>query len=145
MSLNAFYTGLARLVADPELVRAVRADGAGALGDAGALSAVELERLAVMATDPRMSVMCSLYRSNRLTALVRTVPAVVSELGGRLSEAVTDFWRVTPRTDMQFLSEAQDFCRYVRARFPNDAALVAATDTAEAELRSWFAAAPQEA
>ena len=135
MSLGGFYTALARMVGDPELVRRVRRDGlAGSGFDLLALTDGDLERLEQMAHDPRMSVMCSLYRSNRLTALVRTVPAVVEALGDRLSDEVTEFWRITPRTDMQFISEAEEFCDFVRARHGDDPAIAAAIAESEAGL-----------
>jgi len=89
-------------------VRRVRRDGlAGSGFDLLALTEGDLERLEEMAHDPRMSVMCSLYRSNRLTALVRTVPAVVEVLGDRLSDEVTEFWRITPRTD---IAQSVNYC-----------------------------------
>lgn len=137
MSLDAFYAGLAALVADPELVRRVRRGDGDALADA-TLTSQERSRLVRIAGDPRMDVMCSLYRSNRLTALVRTVPVVVVALDDRLGMVLTDFWRDHPRTDMQFRSEADAFCEFVRARFPDDAALVEATRRAEHDLHERY-------
>jgi hypothetical protein len=84
------------------------------------LTSREAARLSAMASDPRMSVLCSLYRSNRLTALVRTVPTVVDALGVRLSTTVSLFWVEHQRTDMQFRSEAREFCDFVRNRYPQD-------------------------
>lgn len=142
MSLGAFYTGLARMAGDPARVRAVRSAGPSALGLDDSLTDRESARLGAMAADPRMSVMCSLYRSNRLTALVRTVPGVVAALGDQLADVVTDFWRVTPRTDMQFLSESRDFCDFVRTRFADDGTILAAVATAEVALRALGATPP---
>lgn len=133
MSLDGFHSALARLVADPDLVRSVRA-GEVAWIHGSDLTGREAARVIAIASDPRMEVMCSLYRSNRLTALVRTVPAVVVALGDRLSGAVTEYWRDRPRTDMQFRTEAAEFCAFVGARFDGDAPLVATVHEAMAAL-----------
>lgn len=137
MSLDAFYRGLAALVADPELVRRMRRGDHEHL-DHAALTARESARLVTIAGDPRMDVMCSLYRSNRLTALVRTVPAVVDALGDRLAGVLGDFWRDHPRTDMQFRSEADAFCEFVRSRFPADEALTALIRAAQRALHERY-------
>ncbi len=92
-----------------------------------------------MAADPGMAVMCSLYRSNRLTALVRTVPQVVVALGHRLREALTEFWREHPRTDLQFRSEAEAFCAFVRQRYASEQEVQRVVDHAEAALAIRFA------
>lgn len=87
MSLDGFQAILARLVADPELVLAVRADDAN-LAEDGYLTPFERTRLLVMVADERIEVLCSLYRSNRLKALVRTVPEVISALGTDLAQTL---------------------------------------------------------
>ena len=137
MSLDGFYAALAALVSDPDLVRQVRA------GDHRCLpvdaTPLEVERLVAMAADPRMSVLCSLYRSNRLTALVRTVPGVVDDLGDRLGATVSRFWVAHPRTDLQFRSEGEAFCAFVREACADDADLLASVDRAEVELAARYA------
>jgi len=134
MSLDGFHSALARLVGDPDLVRSVRR------GDIdwirrGELTEREAERVIAMANDPRMEVLCSLYRSNRLTALVRTVPSVIIALDDRLSDTLTEFWRERPRTDMQFRTEAADFCAFIRGRYSGDPEIQHLVDCAETALR----------
>lgn len=133
MSLDRFYAEFARLISDPEAVRRTRRGDLGAL-DLDGLTEGELSRLKSMAADAGMEVMCSLYRSNRLTALVRTVPSLVLALRDDLSDIVTDFWREHARTDMQFRSEAESFCAYIRRRYPADPTIQRAVDRAEAQL-----------
>jgi hypothetical protein len=133
MSLDGFYRGLAALASNPELVRRSRT------GDqdwllAFELSPTELDRLKIMACDDGMEVMCSLYRANRLTALLRTVPSLVEALGNRLREEVTEFWRATPRSDMQFRTEGAAFCDFVRGRLPDDGDIARAVVFAETAL-----------
>jgi hypothetical protein len=119
------------MASNPELVRQSRAGQYGWL-DGFVLTPLERDRMALMANDDRMEINCSLYRSNRLTALVRTVPAVVDALGDRLRDAVTDFWLSHPETDLQFQTEALAFCDFVRTGYPGLASVVA---EAEDELR----------
>ena len=133
MSLDGFYGGLAALAADPELVKRCRA------GDQGWMLAFELaplerHRLNAMARDNGMEVVCSLYRSNRLAALIRTVPALVEALGAGLGAEVSVFWISTPRSDMQFRSEGAAFCAFVRGRHPDERALMEAVAVAEGDL-----------
>src|SRR5262245_57417474 len=99
---------------DPQLTLATRRDG---MGWAASLDLTDDERrrLLAMAADPRMEVVCSLYRSNRLTALVRTVPVVVEALGPRLGGVVSAFWVEHDRTDLQFRAEGEAFCQFVAA------------------------------
>ncbi len=137
MSLESFQAALALLVSDPDLVEQARAGDIRWL-DSLDLTALERARLEHMANDERMAVMCSLYRSNRLTALVRTVPEVVEALGDRLSETCTDFWRSHPRKDMQFLSEGTAFCHFVRDRFAVDGDLSSIATRAERSLASRY-------
>lgn len=141
MSLDAFNAGLAALVSDPDLVRRIRA-GDREWRSGSDVTDLEVSRLITMAHDPRMAVLCSLYRSNRLTALVRTVPAIVDRLGDRLSDAVTEFWLSHPRSDMQFRSEAEAFCGFVRQRYGDDAGLQGVVDQAHADFRARFATEP---
>jgi len=133
VSLDGFYQGLAALAADPELARGSRA------GDREWLRAFDLSpeesgRLVTMAADNGMEVLCSLYRSNRLTALVGTVPGVVYGLGERLDGALSVFWKQVPRSDMQFRTESLAFCDFVRDRYPDDGALQEALAAAGASV-----------
>jgi hypothetical protein len=122
------------MASNPELVRQSRAGQHGWL-DGFELTPLELDRLALMACDDRMEINCSLYRSNRLTALVRTVPTVVDALGDRLRDAVTEFWLGHPETDLQFQTEARAFCDFIRIGYPDLAPVIA---EAEDELRLHF-------
>lgn len=140
MSLDGFYCGLAAMASDPELVRRART------GDSDwllrfDLTAIELDRLSIMARNDRMEVICSLYRSNRLTALINTVPTVVKALGERLAAATSEFWAQAPRKDLQFRTEAARFCDFLSARFPDDAYLLEAVDAARATLIDLYDAA----
>jgi hypothetical protein len=112
MSLERFQATLARVIADTTLIVRIRSGDLAWLGDTD-LDPTEQHRLASMCLDDRMEVLCSLYRSNRLTALIRTVPEVVEALGDQLSDVLTDFWQKTPRTDMQFFTEGYGFCRFL--------------------------------
>ncbi len=123
---------MARLIADTSLLVRARRGDVGWL-DGEDLEPLERQRLTDMAVDDRMEVLCSLYRSNRLTALVRTVPEVVEALGEGLGAVVSEYWRITPRTDLQFRSEGAAFCRYVSAT-TGDARLAAIADDAERAL-----------
>lgn len=133
MSRDGFERALAALVADPGRVIALRS------GDLRQLDAYDLDpqdrcRLQAMAGDDRMAVNCSLYRSNRLTALVRTVPELVDALGERLGAVATEFWAATPRRDLQFVSEGRAFAEFVRNRHPDDPAVCGAARRALADL-----------
>ena len=142
MSLEGFYRGLGALASNPDLVRRSR-DGDFSWVGAFDLSPLELDRLRIMASDDGMAVTCSLYRSNRLTALVRTVPTVVEALGTRLGEVVTEFWIATPRSDMQFRTEGAGFCDFARSRYPDDDDLVAVVEAAETVLVDRYDRAPR--
>ena len=141
MSRDAFYTALATMVSDPEAVRRLRA------GDQQGLAPLNLEpldrdRLLVMAADPRMSVLCSLYRSNRLTALVRTVPTLVDALGDDLRSILDAYWAQNPRPDMQFASEAREFCSFVDSRAVGDVGLQEIVRRARDTLDARYPTAP---
>lgn len=85
-----------------------------------------------------MTVLCSLYRANRLASLVRSVPNVIQALGSRLDNIVLEFWSVKPQVDMQFRTEAEAFCDFLRPRFSNDHSVLEALATAEAQLAQDF-------
>jgi hypothetical protein len=125
------------MVSSPDLVRRIR------IGDDGRLlefelTSIELDRLRAMACDDRMEVICSLYRSNRLTALINTVPNVVQALGDRLAATASEFWATTPRADLQFLTEAAAFCDFVSARFPSDPRLLADVEKSRTRLTELY-------
>jgi hypothetical protein len=92
-----------------------------------------------------MEVMCSLYRSNRLTALINTVPSVVGALGDRLAATASEFWATSPRADLQFLTEARTFCDFVSTRFPTDHRLLAVVAESRTRLMQLYDAATIEA
>jgi hypothetical protein len=140
MCLDGFYRGLAAMASDPDLVRRSRTGDVDWLL-AFDLTSLELDRLGIMARDDRMEVICSLYRSNRVTALINTVPTVVKALGDRLPATVSEFWASTPRTDLQFRTEGASFCNFVSTRFPEDASLLGVVDAARATLVDLYDAA----
>jgi hypothetical protein len=129
VSLDSFYRAVAAMVSDPEVVHRVRHGDDRCLAGFG-LSPLEHERVEKMARQGAMEVLCSLYRANRLTPLVRTVPTVVDALGDRLGETVTEFWTSTPRVDMQWRTEAVAFCDFVERKYVHDPALVEASSAA---------------
>jgi hypothetical protein len=137
--LEQFQVALAQLVADPRLVIELRRDPAGTWATEllEPLNDRDRERLVAMAEDPRIEVLCSLYRSNRLTALVRTVPQLVDSLGSALDATVSRFWREVPRRDLQFLSEGRAFCRFVAAT-SDERAMVTAAIAAESSLAGHY-------
>jgi hypothetical protein len=137
ISLDGFYSSLAALIRDPGLIRRTRSGDHDWLLEFD-LSFAERERILVMAGQAGMEVMCSLYRSNRLAALVDTVPAIVRALGDRLESTVSDFWAVNPGSDLQFRTEAVAFCGFVRQRYAEDAALTGITVDAERSLNSMY-------
>lgn len=116
VSLDSFYVALAAMTRDSELVRRVRRGDDEWLASFD-LSPIERERVQQMARDDGMEVLCSLYRANRLTALLRTVPTLVETLGDGLGEIVTEFWRQTPRVDMQWRTEAVAFCDFIEREY----------------------------
>jgi hypothetical protein len=95
-----------------------------------------------MAADPRMAVLCSLYRSNRLTALVRTVPTLVDALGDDLRRVLDAYWTRNPRPDMQFASEAQAFCSFVDSLAVGDVRLQEIVRRAQDDLDARYPIAP---
>lgn len=137
MSLDGFYRGLAAMVADPRLVRRSR-QGDNQWLDAFELTNLERARLCTMAGDGRIEVMCSLYRSNRLTALVRTVPALVDALGERLEATVTEFWVSFSRPDLQWRTEAIAFCDFVDERYRDETDLRATAAAARNAVVSYY-------
>lgn len=141
MSLDGFYRGLAALAANPDLVRRCRASDQEWLL-AFQLSPLERDRLQRMAANDGMEVTCSLYRSNRLAALLRTVPAVVDALGDQLRAEVTEFWISTPRSDMQFRTEGAAFCDFVRDRHADDRRLVEVVASAATALADRYDGPP---
>jgi hypothetical protein len=129
VSLDSFYRALAALVSDPDLVRRARR-GDDAWQIALGLSPIERERVETMARAGGMEVLCSLYRANRLTALVRTVPELVDALGERLGQTVTEFWTSNPRVDMQWRTEAIAFCDFIAQKYSDDPALAGVSSIA---------------
>lgn len=141
MSLNEFYRGLAAMAQSPDLVRRSRA-GDGGWMDELSLTPVERHRLQLMAADAGMTIICTLHRSHRLTALVNAVPSVVSLLGDRLQATAEEFWASRPYSDLQFRSEAIAFCDFVSERFPDDRRLVEGVESARHRVIELYCASP---
>ncbi len=124
------------MVADPELIIRARSNDLDWLNHPD-LEDHERDRLIMMASDERIEVLCSLYRSNRLTALVRTVPGLVEALGPDLDAVVSAFWRATARTDLQYRSEGEALCRFVMKNV-DDPELIDAAAAALDALRTRY-------
>lgn len=92
----------------------------------------------IMSRQDGMEIMCTLYRSNRLTALIDSVPTVVRALGNRLEVTLSEFWSSTPGSDMQFRTEGATFCDFVRVRYPNDHILNRIITDAESSLATRY-------
>lgn len=113
MTRDGFLRGLAAMAAAPDLVLRIRQTGGAALPELP-LTDLERHRLITMAKDPSWDLVCTMYRSNRLTALFRTIPEVMTALGQEAIDVAIRFWAEHPRSDLQFIAEASTFCNFVR-------------------------------
>jgi hypothetical protein len=114
MSLSAFQSAIADLVARPDRCIAVRENGA--ILDEYDLSPLERRRIIEIVSHPGMSHNCTLYRANRLTPIARSLPETCSALGARLGEELDAFWRLEPDTELQFKREATRFASFLIRR-----------------------------
>jgi hypothetical protein len=114
VSLDKFQQALADVVASPQRCIALRQDSS--LLDAYDLEPRERQRLLAMVRHEGMSHNCTLYRANRLTPLVRSLPRTCELLADRLTEVLEQFWIERPDAEVQFKLEAERFGRYVLER-----------------------------
>lgn len=100
------------MVASPSLVVAVLNGRPEAL-EPYELTPRERRRLEAVAAQPGMEVNCTLYRSNRLTPIVMSLPYTCFILGDRLRWIAGRFWDSHP-TDLQFRTEVERFAAFLR-------------------------------
>jgi hypothetical protein len=111
VSLDQFQRALADAVASPQRCLALRQDSS--LLDAYDLEPRERQRLLAMVCHEGMSHNCTLYRANRLTPLVRSLPRTCELLGDRLAGVLEKFWVDQPDAEVQFKLEAERFGQYI--------------------------------
>lgn len=114
MTLEAFQRALADAVASPRRCLEWSRDGSGL--ENYDLNPRERERLLAIVRHEGMSHNCTLYRANRLTPIVRSLPRTCALLGDRLTEVLERFWAERPDTEIQFKLEAERFGHYLLER-----------------------------
>lgn len=114
VSFDKFQRALADVVASPQLCIAIRGDNS--LLDGYDLEPKERERLLAMVSHEGMSHNCTLYRANRLTPLVRSLPRTCDLLGDNLTVVLAEFWAQQPDAEVQFKLEAERFGKYLLER-----------------------------
>jgi hypothetical protein len=114
VTLEVFQRALADAVASPQRCIDWRRDAS--CLDAYDLEPRERERLLAIVRHEGMSHNCTLYRANRLTPLVRSLPRTCELLGERLTEVIEQFWVDRPDTEVQFRLEAERFGHYLLER-----------------------------
>jgi hypothetical protein len=124
MSLEGFQRAFAEIVASPALCVELRGDETWL--DRFDLDARERRRLLAMAWHRGMSHNCTLYRSNRLTPIARSLPGTCIQLGARLTAELEAFWASEPDSELQFKREAERFARFLLRRL-HDGGLVDAS------------------
>jgi hypothetical protein len=115
MTLRAFQTALADLVASPERCLAAR-DDPGQVLAAYDLDARERARLANVVWQRGMSANCTVYRATRLIAIATLLPLTCELLGPRLTEELDDYWQAAGRLDIHFDVELYTFAEHFRRR-----------------------------
>jgi hypothetical protein len=113
MSVADFQCALSALIASPRLCLQLRAGDEGVLAPYE-LSARERRRLETVVRQPGMSVSCSIYRANRLTAITSGLPFTCLLLGEDLAPLLDRFWD-GEQGDMQFGPEVERFGRFLEA------------------------------
>lgn len=120
MSLIAFQTALADLVASPAMCLAVRDKPDHALADYD-LDARERRRLEAVVWQRGMSANCTVYRATRVTPLYTLLPLTVAALGEAMTAELDDYWAATARMDVHFDIEISRFAAHLRARLESGA------------------------
>jgi hypothetical protein len=113
VSVADFQRALSALIASPRLCLQLRAGEEGVLA-AYELSERERRRLETVVRQPGMSVSCSIYRANRLTAVASGLPFTCLLLGDGLAPLLDRFWD-GEQGDMQFGPEVERFGRFLEA------------------------------
>lgn len=118
MSLQAFQSGMLRLIADPEFRDHVIADSVAALA-ALELSDIERQRLHTIATDPGLDINRTLHKGFRIGKLRALLPMTCKLLGSRrLAQQLSGFWAHCPPSSFSFIPEALEFCAWLTQRNP---------------------------
>ncbi len=115
MTLLAFQTALADLVASPDRCLAVRANPAAALAHYD-LDAREQARLAAIVWQRGMSANCTVYRATRVTPLYTLLPLTFALLGEKLTAELDSYWSTAPRMEIRFDLEIARFAAHLTAR-----------------------------
>ena len=63
-----------------------------------------------------MEANCMLYRANRLAPVALNLPETCGALGDELSRLISLYWEAEPITNVNFLVEADRFCRFLEGR-----------------------------
>jgi hypothetical protein len=109
MSLAAFQSQMARLIADPASVDELDSSDAD-------LSADEQLRLRVIARSPGLGITQKLHRGFRIGKLLSLLPLTCALLGQEaLAELAVRFWRAFPSRSFHFWEEAVAFADFVLA------------------------------
>lgn len=119
MSLQAFQSGMLRLIADPAFRDGVNIDCDAALA-AHDLTDLEKRRLCAIAADRGLDINRTLHKGFRLGKLRALMPMTCCLLGPRrLAHALSDFWVACPPSSFSFIPEALEFCAWLLPRAAN--------------------------
>jgi hypothetical protein len=118
MSLQAFQSGMLRLIADPVFRDRVIADGGAALA-ALELTDLERQRLQTIAADRGLDINRTLHKGFRLGKLRALLPMTCRLLGARrLAQQLSGFWAHCPPASFSFIPEALEFCAWLMQHKP---------------------------
>ena len=120
MTLRAFQSALADLVASPARCLAVRADPAAALAGLD-LTDRECRRLAAVVWQRGMSANCTVHRATRITPLYTMLPLTCGLLGDTLAIEADAYWAAGHRLEVRFDLEIARFAAALGARLASGA------------------------
>jgi hypothetical protein len=116
MSLQAFQSGMLRLIADPAFRDSVIASGETALAPLE-LTEIERRRLRAIAVDRGLDINRTLHKGFRLGKLRALLPMSCQLLGSRrLAHELSGFWAHCPPASFSFIPEALEFCQWLARR-----------------------------
>ena len=115
MTLAAFQMAMADFAASPALCREVRGDP-GVLRGRYELTEREWRQLVGVVGGRGMEAVCMLYRANRLAPVALNLPETCAALGDDLNRLISAYWESEPVTNVNFLVEADRFCRFFEGR-----------------------------
>ena len=115
VTLHAFQSTVARLVADPDFRDLVGVKGAKALG--ADLTTLERERVLAIVSDKGLDAVRTLHKSFRLTKIYSMLPMTRTLLGpDRIGREVSTFWKAELPVSHYFIGEAMAFCDFLLNR-----------------------------